>query len=1077
MMKRNKLLSMLLALCMVLSLLPAVAAADEEVFYTLDGTSTGGSNGYATESEITQNNITWMVTGNTTMNPWRIGGKSLDGESRPIYSTNPMNETVTKVDVEVGGITLTAVNALTLIVASDDSFETIIDWKEETSIEANSTITFTPSDGKEWTNAYYKFAFSVNAGSSNQFIEFKAAKFYKTASDTPTPTYTVSFDANGGTGTMANVTVYEGSYPLPACGFTAPEGKEFDCWAVDGDENTYAPGDSYTLTADTTFIAQWKDLPVVNYTDMMLKRVPANGDTVVIYYPTASKVMTAESYYYNNKKYELAAADATLTDNVLAVPDEAVRLTVSVADGKYTFATADGKYLEADGTNVQLVSEQGANTLFQLETAAAGTDNYYIKCDSATYNGNAQYIEYYGGYFTVYSLNTSSTPIFTFQFFSEDGEGPTPEQTYTVTLNPGDAEGDPQAIEDVTSPYTLPECMFTAPEGKVFAGWRAENGTVYAAGAEVVLTADANFTATWKELESRTYELVTSANGLVDGGTYLIASELFADERYLMSKQTSNNRAQYKVTGVEGTTLTLDESRIATAAGDALAFEFTLKSQENGWAFYDAVGNGYLYAASSSSNQLKTQATLDANGIFKIAYEGDDGATVPVAQGANTRNCMHYNATSDIFSCYAETSSITGAVYLYKLVEEPAPEPLADGFYLIGRNGWTVDDIDPEDQFKVNPGNSNEYMLETTLAVGNQIKVVRVADGAIAQWYPDPGDNYTVDAAHSGTVAIYFQTTYNSGWSAFGGHIYINAVPSFQGHSLLLSGQIGVYFYMNLNMLTEAEKAASYMTFTISKGTVSEEPVNFSSSKYDEATQLHGFICYINSVQMAETITATFHYGDGEKITETYTVEQYFTTFDKKESSYDEKTQRLVHSIADYGYHMQRFLSKYKGWELGTAYTEMTKHYTDAYTTTAEDVAAYAMVKNFSNTEAENRAIKDIKHSLVLDSETTLCIYVEMASGYEGVPTITIDGEAATVTQASGMYRAEIPGIAAHELSKQYTVTVTVEGETATADVYALSYLYALLTSDTYKDDPVAINAAGAILEYSQAADNYRAKN
>jgi len=41
---------------------------EEVVAYTLDGTITGGSSGYATESEITQDNLTWMVMGNTTMN-------------------------------------------------------------------------------------------------------------------------------------------------------------------------------------------------------------------------------------------------------------------------------------------------------------------------------------------------------------------------------------------------------------------------------------------------------------------------------------------------------------------------------------------------------------------------------------------------------------------------------------------------------------------------------------------------------------------------------------------------------------------------------------------------------------------------------------------------------------------------------------------------------------------------------------------------------------------------------------------------------------------------------------------------
>ena len=43
----------------------------------------------------------------------------------------------------------------------------------------------------------------------------------------PVVTYTVSFAANGGTGTMADVTGVSGEYTLPANGFTAPDGKQF----------------------------------------------------------------------------------------------------------------------------------------------------------------------------------------------------------------------------------------------------------------------------------------------------------------------------------------------------------------------------------------------------------------------------------------------------------------------------------------------------------------------------------------------------------------------------------------------------------------------------------------------------------------------------------------------------------------------------------------------------------------------------------------------------------------------------------------------------------------------------------
>ena len=59
------------------------------------------------------------------------------------------------------------------------------------------------------------------------------------------PTYTVSFDANGGTGTMVDVTGISGEYTLPENGFTAPDGKQFKAWSVGGEEK--AVGDKITV--------------------------------------------------------------------------------------------------------------------------------------------------------------------------------------------------------------------------------------------------------------------------------------------------------------------------------------------------------------------------------------------------------------------------------------------------------------------------------------------------------------------------------------------------------------------------------------------------------------------------------------------------------------------------------------------------------------------------------------------------------------------------------------------------------------------------------------------------------------
>lgn len=53
----------------------------------------GKDNAYAGTESITINGVTWSVTGNSTMVPWRIGGKSLDKVDRDIKCSTPINGT------------------------------------------------------------------------------------------------------------------------------------------------------------------------------------------------------------------------------------------------------------------------------------------------------------------------------------------------------------------------------------------------------------------------------------------------------------------------------------------------------------------------------------------------------------------------------------------------------------------------------------------------------------------------------------------------------------------------------------------------------------------------------------------------------------------------------------------------------------------------------------------------------------------------------------------------------------------------------------------------------------------------
>ena len=79
---------------------------------------------------------------------------------------------------------------------------------------------------------------------------------------------TISFDPNGGTGTMQPMKVKSGEkFKLPECTFTPPEGKEFAGWlAVNG--KVYPAGDIVSSVGSSVLKATWKDTAEVDVTQM-----------------------------------------------------------------------------------------------------------------------------------------------------------------------------------------------------------------------------------------------------------------------------------------------------------------------------------------------------------------------------------------------------------------------------------------------------------------------------------------------------------------------------------------------------------------------------------------------------------------------------------------------------------------------------------------------------------------------------------------------------------------------------------------------------------------------------------------
>ncbi|MCR5274491.1 MAG: CotH kinase family protein [Clostridiales bacterium] len=292
--------------------------------------------------------------------------------------------------------------------------------------------------------------------------------------------------------------------------------------------------------------------------------------------------------------------------------------------------------------------------------------------------------------------------------------------------------------------------------------------------------------------------------------------------------------------------------------------------------------------------------------------------------------------------------------------------------------------------------------------------------------------------------------------------------PEFAGNTLILDGKIGVNFFMNLSGLTDEEKEACYVEFTVNGETTTD---TFDATHKDASERYFGFTCYVSSVQMAETITAEFHYGDDKVISTTYSVLEYTDLVDAHAEDYDAKTLALVQALADYGHYIQPFCAYNNEWTVGDRYAEMSKHYTESYD--------YDAIKELIEKEAPKITVDGTDNlqlyiALVADTDTSIQILIDPGKKYTG--TLAVDGEVQE-SHLNGRYLIEIPGIAAHKLAKSSTKTITTDGGTTTIKVSAMSYVYSILNSSAYANKSFAKDAVCAMYKYYEAANAYKKAN
>lgn len=231
------------------------------------------------------------------------------------------------------------------------------------------------------------------------------------------------------------------------------------------------------------------------------------------------------------------------------------------------------------------------------------------------------------------------------------------------------------------------------------------------------------------------WQIVADESSLKTGDKVVIVA---SDYNVAMSTtQNTNNRGEAAVTK--------DGTRIETPSSSVQQFTIYPHASKDAYCFY-AGSAGYLYAASSSSNVLKTKtAPLDDTAYFSIAI--NNGIATIVSQGDKTHNIIRYNNSSKLFACYAADSTSMKNVSIYKYLgeyieetpstpdvsepETPQPDPVEPTYSL-------DIPVNSELGFKANKEASNEVVSwnlvssASSLKAGDQIVIASGVNSAVA---------------------------------------------------------------------------------------------------------------------------------------------------------------------------------------------------------------------------------------------------------------------------------------------------------------------------------------------------------
>jgi len=484
----------------------------------------------------------------------------------------------------------------------------------------------------------------------------------------------VTFDSNGGTGTMADQ-ISSTTADLTPKSFTR-DGYEFLGWntAADGSGTPYVDGDTYAFTADMTLYAQWKQIPTVTFianegTGTMADQTsPVTADLT-------PKSFTRDGYVFAGWNTKADGTGELYADGASYPFTENLTLYAQWAAVEIpTTATAVATY------TVTFMSNDGTGTM-NPQTSAVSADisrNTFIR-EGYVFAGWNTAADGSGELYADEASHAFTENLTLYAQWAAVAVPPTP---YTVTFLANDPSNSttgsmsPQTAAEVTS--LTPE-NFTR-EGYEFIGWNTAasgKGIAYDDEASYAFRADLTLYAQWVALPVYTVTYVAN------DGTGVMQPQTSSTPESLTSNIFS--RDGYTFVGWN-TEADGSGTPVANASTYDFSADMTLYAQwtpvpdappQSGPAPAPALSFTVTYFANGGDGVMQAQVSavplaFDRNLFTRAGFTFQGWNTDPdgsgVSYGAN--HIFHFESDLALYAQWLEDPVIA-------LPEDPAPGPQA----------------------------------------------------------------------------------------------------------------------------------------------------------------------------------------------------------------------------------------------------------------------------------------------------------------------------------------------------------------------------------------------------------------